>query len=111
MSLFPQTSSQHGQVSDGYHTFDELYEHRCLLFAALCRAYPSMSWKSKLHADGSSYDGWFIAGMGLPTGQITYHLPVEMWPLTHARVLVQAPPWDGHTPQKVCERLEEWMME
>lgn len=24
-----------GKVSDGYHTFDELYEHRCLLFINL----------------------------------------------------------------------------
>lgn len=25
-----------GEVSDGYHTFDELYEHRVALFIALC---------------------------------------------------------------------------
>lgn len=25
-----------GDMSDGYHTFDELYEHRCLLFINLC---------------------------------------------------------------------------
>ena len=24
-----------GAISDGYHTFNKLYEHRCVLFAAL----------------------------------------------------------------------------
>lgn len=29
-----------GDISDGYHTFDELYEHRCLLFIRLCLLQP-----------------------------------------------------------------------
>lgn len=39
-----------GEISDGYHTFDELYEHRtaifAAIFAALCKAHPENSWKS-----------------------------------------------------------------
>lgn len=34
------------QVSDGYHTFGELYAHRCILFAALCHAHEPLAWKS-----------------------------------------------------------------
>ena len=34
-------------ISDGYHTFQELYEHRIILFSALCNVYPDISWKSK----------------------------------------------------------------
>ena len=26
------------KISDGYHDFEELYEHRCRLFIALCNA-------------------------------------------------------------------------
>jgi hypothetical protein len=52
-------------VSDGYHTFAELYQHRFALFLALCRAL-EMGWKSRLHADGTMYPGWFIAGIELP---------------------------------------------
>jgi len=26
-----------GKISDGYHTFDELYDHRITLWIALCR--------------------------------------------------------------------------
>lgn len=27
-----------GNTSDGYHTFDELYHHRAILFAVICNA-------------------------------------------------------------------------
>ncbi len=95
-----------GKVSDGYHSFDELYEHRCMLFIALMSAYPELSWKSRKHSDGSSYDGWFIAGMNLPAGQITYHLPNRLWDLTKVKELSCAPEYDGHTSKDVIRRLE-----
>lgn len=49
------------KTSDGYHTIEELYEHRHALFMALTCAMPWRSWKSRRHHDGPSYDGWFIA--------------------------------------------------
>jgi hypothetical protein len=100
-----------GEVSDGFHTFNELYEHRCSLFLALMAGYPRISWISKKHEDGSEWGGWFIAGMQLRTGDVTYHLPSKMWDLavaTEARVLSTAPHWDGHTPANVVERLQAW---
>jgi len=39
--------------SDGYHTFDELYEHRHWLFLSLMKMWPERAWASKLHADGT----------------------------------------------------------
>lgn len=92
-----------GSTSDGYHTFDELYEHRCHLFALLLSHYDS--WKSKLHDDGSEFVGWFIAGAELPSGTITYHLPMSMWDLCRCRILDRAPAWDGHTPSDVIARM------
>ncbi len=103
-------SSLVGQTSDGYHTFDELYVHRGLLFVALLKANSSIGWKSHLHNDLSSFRGHFIAGLDLPTGQITYHLPDWMWKIANVTILDKAPPWDGHTPQDVCQRLQEWIM-
>ena len=47
-----------GEVSDGYHTFNELYEHRHALFLALMKAYPQWSWYSGKHHDGSEWQGW-----------------------------------------------------
>ena len=101
-----------GEISDGYHTFDELYEHRCTLFLALMKAVPEIAWISTLHDDGSSFDGWFIAGMNLATGTVTYHLPAGMWSLaceTGAKPLERAPKWDGHTSADVVKRVQTWI--
>ena len=102
-----------GEVSDGYHTFNELYEHRCLLFIALMRAHPELGWRAVTHDDGSRFDGWFVAGMHLPTGDITYHLPERMWEkLDRCSILTlqKAPKWDGHDSGDVLDRLMLWIM-
>lgn len=97
---------------DGYHTFDELYDHRIELFIRLCdfarvgTGYPV--WRSKLHSDGSSWNGWFILGIHTEDGkQITYHLPISKWEETNfAETLGKAPDFDGHTSDDVLERLK-----
>ena len=97
-------------VSDGYHTMSELYAHRCTLFAALMKSHPHASWKSKKHEDGTSWDGWFIAGMQLPTGNITYHLPIdEFWDMLSVAELEFGVKWDGHTSDDVVKRIMEWI--
>lgn len=103
-----------GEISDGYHTFNELYEHRHALFLALMRCLPDQSWYSPCHDDGSSYDGWFIAGIGLPPigSPITYHLPNRLLSevkFIGAMFLEKAPKWDGHTPDDVVERLYNFL--
>lgn len=101
-------------VSDGYHTFQELYKHRHSLLAVLMVNRPGISWISKLHGDGSCYPGWFIAGMGLPTGTITYHLPDGFyWTVLKDKVEVLkiAPKWDGHTSDDVLERLDALLLQ
>jgi hypothetical protein len=98
-----------GDVSDGFHTFNELYAHRHALFCALANTRPNWSWRSKLHSDGTMMEGWFIAGMKLSSGQISYHLPNEYWDnLEEICTLDNAPDWDGHTPTDVIDRLLEW---
>lgn len=91
--------------SDGYHTFDELYDHRITLFIALCHCIDSVCkneftgeswspvWRSKIHSDGTSMDGWFIMGINKEKGkQITYHLPLFRWEETNfAQTLDRAP--------------------
>ncbi len=99
---------------DGYHTFEELYEHRMTLFIALCRKFQSVGgkgdvrvWRSELHSDGTSYKGWFILGLGKEKGeQITYHLPASKWQDTgFAETLEKAPDFDGHAAEDVLERI------
>ncbi len=100
------------EISDGYHTFGELYDHRCLLFVALMQAHPALAWRSRLHDDGSGHPGWWVGGMRLPTGDISYHLPDTFWSLlndTAVRTFERAPLWDGHTSADVLIRLRRWL--
>lgn len=97
-----------GEVSDGYHTFNELYAHRCVLFACLMKSYKSLSWKSRKHDDGSSYEGWFVAGIDLSSGTVTYHLPDSYWDKLNVEELDNAK-YDGHTSIDVLARLTSWL--
>ena len=98
-----------GQVSDGYHTFDELYEHRCLLFAALS-CWVHGFFKTRKNDKGEEWPGWFIAGLNTPWGQITYHLPDRYWDLVDADYeLERNDQYDGHTSQDVAERLRKML--
>jgi hypothetical protein len=97
-------------VSDGYHTFGELYDHRITLFIALCRCAGRQGvWRSKKNGDGGEWDGWFILGINKEKGeQITYHLPISRWGETEfAETLEQAPEFDGHTSEDVLERFKK----
>ncbi len=93
-------------MSDGFHTFKELYEHRHSLFGAFLNIYGG--WKSKYHSDGSSLEGWFLAGTTLPGGMITYHLPSRLWDSFPAEELEFAPEWDGHESDDVVTRLQDF---
>lgn len=113
-------------ISDGYHTFDELYEHRNRLFITICAmiarinvfawqyysVHPINIIRSKLHHDGSGYAGYFILMINgdVPGEQISYHLPDKYWEAcSFAKVVPAAPEWDGHTPNDVLERLFEFV--
>ena len=109
-------TGQDVQISDGYHTFDELYDHRIKLWIALCRVrvsaadeggYDHCVWRSVLHSDGTGFDGWFVLGMFKDAGrQITYHLPMSRWSdCDFAETLSRAPEFDGHTSADVLERI------
>lgn len=92
-----------GEISDGYHTFNELYDHRHTLFSIVCNRCDG--WKSKLHDDGTMIKGWFIAGIDTPEGTVTYHIPIDWWDLFVCKELERAPRWDGHTSKQVITRL------
>lgn len=110
-------------ISDGYHTFGELYEHRIALFILLCKVIHEKNrkilmehecpvWKSKRHSDGELAFGgtWFVLGLYKEKGeQITYHLPIEKWDeCEFAHELETAPEWDGHTSEDVLKRIKNF---
>jgi hypothetical protein len=111
----PEPAQDLSQLSDGYHTFAELYEHRHALCLALMRAMPRHCWFSLRHADGERCfggNGWFIVGIEPPGGNsVTYHLPAELYlaaRATGAVELEKGRPWDGHSAADVALRLKEW---
>lgn len=92
-----------GDVSDGHHTFGELYEHRHLLFINLClNLKQSSCWK-----EDQNTPGWFILYLNLPTGQISYHVPDRLLPLIDREIeRASGEVWDGHTSDDVVSRLK-----
>ena len=95
-----------GETSDGYHTFNELYHHRAVLFSVIVRDHPDIAWKSKTHHDGTMYDGMFIVGVDTPEGQATYHYDIDpYWDMFDCKELDSAPEWDGHTPDQAIARI------
>ncbi len=85
------------RLTDGYHTFQELYVHRMELFKVICHQNKSHAWKSKLHDDWTMYPNYFIVGINTPEGSFTYHYKMEFWDSFNVAELERAPEWDGHT--------------
>lgn len=103
-----------GEISDGFHTFNELYYYRMLYNAAFFNMLPkSRVHKSKKHNDGEECfgGGWFIVMANLPTGQISNHYELKDWDLFQIPEKERADKWDGHTPQEAAERLHNFLLE
>ena len=100
-----------GEISDGYHTFNELYYYRMLYNAAFFNMLPK-EWvhKSKRHHDGEECFGGdlFIVMANLPTGQISNHYELKDWDLFQIPEKEVADKWDGHTPQEAADRLHNY---
>jgi hypothetical protein len=116
-------SDVRGNYSDGYHTFNELYEFRKAYNAALFNEWADAdicnedgSWENKYnvhksirHHDGEYCfgGGWFIVIAMLPTGQISNHYELKDWDLfkipAKDRALFE---FDGHTSADVITRLK-----
>lgn len=100
-----------GNLSDGYHTFNELYHHRAILFAFICNQNKDVAWKSLFHSnpEDKMYDGMFIVGINTPFGQVTYHYDIDpYWRLFKVKEVDRAPEWDGSTPQDCIDRMCKW---
>ena len=105
-----------GDFSDGYHTFNELYDYRKAYNAAFFNEIAKQGLydvhKSRLHSDGEipfGDDNWFIVMAELPTGQISNHYEMKDWDLFQIPEKEKANIWDGHTPQDVYNRLIKYL--
>ena len=124
-----------GNVSDGFHSFNQLYEFRklynALLFNEWARQITTETAFSKdasgrtkqiVVAESNKYDvhkskrhnngelcfggGWFVVIAILPSGQITNHYEMNDWGLFKIPELEKAKyEFDGHTSEDVVERM------
>ena len=111
-----QLCNDFGEVSDGYHTFNELYDYRmiynALWFNELSKTHPEYDvHKAKRHRGGELCfgGGWFIVMCELPTGQISNHYELKYWDLFDIPEKEKSNLWDGHTPHDAYERMMNYI--
>ena len=94
-------------VSDGFHTFRQLYYQRMMLFATIVKQNKDKAWKSLRHEDGELCfgGGWFIVGIDTPKGSYTYHYENKYFDLFDCEILDYGKHWDGHTEKDVTRLL------
>jgi len=103
-------------ISDGYHTFKELYEFRKIYNAALFNEWYSQGKydvvKSEKHSDGELCfgGGWFIVQAQTPFGQVSNHYEMKDWDLFKCEAVELPLPYDGHTAEDVLFRLKATAM-
>ena len=96
-----------GDFSDGYHTFNDLYTQRAVLFATIVNQNLDKAWKSHKHEDGEPCfgGGWFIVAVDTPKGSYSYHYEDKYWDIFKCVELPVAKHWDGHTDKDVWRLL------
>ena len=94
-------------LSDGFHTFRQLYYQRMMLFASIVKQNKERAWKSLRHEDGELCfgGGWFIVGVDTPEGSYTYHYEDNYYSLFDCKELERGKHWDGHTEKDVTRLL------
>lgn len=106
-------------MSDGWHTFEELYNYRALynanavnLLVYIKKYAPSTLAdfdviKSKKHFGGEVCygGGWFIVVIKTPWGQISNHYKLKYWDMFNCRAAKTAWKWDGHSMKESTERM------
>jgi len=108
----PVVKGHPAQLTDGFHTMEELYDHRRALTATLAAERADISWRSKAHHpnDGPMFEGgYFIVGIDTPHGTITYHYKLSHWDdFAEVPEVEHAPKWDGATAGDTVTRLLDW---
>lgn len=107
------------ELTDGYHTMSELYEHRHILLAGFVNFVniiyshnPDVGtevFKSRLHSDNTMFDGMFIVMGYLDGMQFSYHVENRYWNMFKIPEQEMADEWDGHTSNDVLKIISEWV--
>jgi len=90
-----------------------LNEYCRTLFIAFSAEIPELAWRSERRYDGTiENEGWFFAGVSLPTGQVTCLLPMRQWELMdHAVTLIAGHDPESDTQDDAIQRLVDYIRE
>ena len=90
-------------LSDGFHTFRQLYYQRMMLFATIVKQNKDKAWKSLRHEDGELCfgGGWFLVTVDTPEGAYGYHYEDKYWDMFNCKEIECAKHWDGYTEEDV----------
>jgi len=98
-----------GDLSDGYHTFTELYAHRIILWINLCLA--TAGNRNSSYFVQEHFEGWDLLVMYNSNGdQMSYHVPMSNRYLYDKRIKKMNSDqheFDGHTSSDVIKRLTD----
>lgn len=103
-----RTKNSADDISDGYHTFGDLYKHRTYLLA-LAMIHLPYAWKARKHEDGTMFDGMFVVGFPTHNGMVTYHCDNEYWNDFKIPEIPHAPHFDGYSDADVLDREKAFL--
>ena len=104
-------------ISDGSHTFGDLYYQRMMLTSVIAKAIMSTKnlgtvRRSKLHDDGTMFKDYFIIYFTTPDGNFSYHYHMDNWDnFWFVPEVDKAIKWDGHSDLDVNRLLSVFPIE
>lgn len=88
-------------IKDSFHTMSELYFNRMVMFTYIVNSNKDKAWKSKLHDDGTGFEGFFLVVVDTPAGQFGYHYQDKYWDYFNCQELERGKPYDGFEPNDI----------
>ena len=97
------------QVSDVYHTFEDLYKRELVLFRLISSLCPKLCFKTLKHFDEDNdpmFNGDFMVGIYTPLGPASYHFKLKyLDKFSHIEFQDCGPRYEGYTEEEKNERI------
>ena len=97
------------QVSDVYHTFEDLYKRELVLFRLISSLCPKLCFKTLKHYDEENdpmFDGDFMVGIYTTVGPASYHFKLKyLDAFSHLEFQEHGPRYEGYTEEEKNEKI------
>lgn len=105
--LYEKGSIDVNKISNGVHTYRELYDYCVGFFGIICNMNREVSWKSKVHSNGTIKDGYFIVGTETAEGQVTFECELCYWDSFDVIELEMAPKCGSDNSKQAIKALNK----